>query len=43
MGAMPPNNFFGGLKTKKIVKNRDLELADLNFDCTADALKGMNE
>jgi len=38
MGARPSNNFWGA-KNWKIAKNADLELAVLNFDCTADALK----
>jgi len=38
MGARPPNNILG-TKNWKIAKNADLELATLNFDCTADALK----
>jgi len=33
-----PNNFLGA-KNWKIAKNADLELATMNFDCSADAFK----
>jgi len=37
--GLGPRIIFLGAKNLKIAKNADLELATLNFDCTADALK----